>query len=335
MFFDIQLMRFLFVFCLFIPIIPIYAQGMEDTISSRLQLNNTVPEDLLAKRSCVFYASTFSNDELDVIQSSFQRTGIDAVAYFKTALVFAGADVTPKIAEFLTKREIDFIVLASKKAGSYSFTFTSFNGTVAFANKGQAGWEVQNADLKEALQSIYRSTVNSQPIKNLLINSFPEKDFPINIIEGRRSDFFAIDLKVDKLAVPWFKNAAADTLLAHFFKENYPFAYGMTEPGMDTKELRNNGFHYVLSYVYTEGLIARDILGYQNTSKESAITSVTYPNGSLQLKTIPSEVPVYKFYFKHLVSGNVFLGTKWDADTTWLSALRNHVKGFKAELKIP
>lgn len=328
-------MRFLFVFCLFIPIIPIYAQGMEDTISSRLQLNNTVPEDLLAKRSCVFYASTFSNDELDVIQSSFQRTGIDAVAYFKTALVFAGADVTPKIAEFLTKREIDFIVLASKKAGSYSFTFTSFNGTVAFANKGQAGWEVQNADLKEALQSIYRSTVNSQPIKNLLINSFPEKDFPINIIEGRRSDFFAIDLKVDKLAVPWFKNAAADTLLAHFFKENYPFAYGMTEPGMDTKELRNNGFHYVLSYVYTEGLIARDILGYQNTSKESAITSVTYPNGSLQLKTIPSEVPVYKFYFKHLVSGNVFLGTKWDADTTWLSALRNHVKGFKAELKIP
>ena len=335
MFLDIQLMRFLFVFCLFIPIISIYSQGMESTIASKLQLTNTVPEDLLAKRTCVFYASTFSNDELDIIQGSFQRTGIDAVAYFKTALVFAGADVTPKIADFLTKREIDFIVLVSKKGDSFSFIFTAFNGTVAFANNGQPGWEVQSTDLKEALQIIYRSTVNSQPIKNLLINSYPEKDFPINIIEGRRSDFFAIDLKVDKLAVPWFKNAAADTLLAHFFKENYPFAYGMTAPDIDAKELRNNGFHYVLAYVHTEGLIARDLLGYQNTSKESAITSVTYPNESLHLKTIPSEAIIYKFYFKHLVSGNVFLGTKWDADTTWLEALRNHVKGFKAELKIP
>ena len=204
-----------------------------------------------------------------------------------------------------------------------------------FVNDGQPGWEVQNTNLKEALQIIYRSTVNSQPIKNLLINSYPEKNFPVDIIEGRRSDFFAIDLKVDKLAVPWFKDAAADSLLAQFFKENYPFIYGMTEPGLDAKELRNNGFHYVLSYVHTEGIIARDILDYPTTTKESAITSVTYPNGSLQLKTIPSETLVYKFYFKHLVSGNVFLGTKWDADLTWQAALRNHVKGFKAELKIP
>ncbi|MFZ1808493.1 MAG: hypothetical protein WAU36_14775 [Cyclobacteriaceae bacterium] len=328
-------MRFLFIFYLFIPTIAIYSQGMENTIPTRLQLTNNVPADLLAKRSCVFYASTFSDEELDIIQSSFQKSGIDAVAYFKTALVFGGTDVTQKIADFLIKREIDFIVLISKKSNSYSFTFTPFNGTGEFVNNGQPGWEVQNTDLKENLQIIYRSTVNSQPIKNLLINSYPEKNFPINIIEGRRSDFFAIDLKVDKLAVPWFKDAAADTLLANFFKENYPFSYGMTEPGVDTKELRNNGFHYVLSYVHTEGLIARDLLGYQNTSKESAITSVTFPNGSLQLKTIPAETPVYKFYFKHLVSGNVFLGTKWDADTAWADALRNHVKGFKVELKIP
>jgi len=308
---------------------------MQNTIPGRLQLTNNVPSDLLAKRSCVFYASAFSDEELDIMQSSFQKSGIDAVAYFKTALVFGGTDVNQKIADFLIKREIDFIVLVSRNGDKNSFIFTPFNGTGEFVNNGQPGWEVQNANLKEALQIIYRSTVNSQPIKNLLINSYPEKNFPINIIEGRRSDFFAIDLKVDKLAVPWFKNAAADTLLVKFFKENYPFSYGMTEPDIDTKELRNNGFHYVLSYVHTEGLIARDLLGYQNTSKESAITSVTYPNGSLQLKTIPAEIPVYKFYFKHLVSGNVFLGTKWDADTVWQDALRNHVKGFKAELKIP
>ena len=328
-------MKFLLTFCLLVPALAIYSQQMANPIPERLEITNQVPEDLLAKRTCVFYGSNFSNEELETIQSYFQQSGIDAVAYFKSALVHAGADVTPKIADFLIQREISFIALISKKGKSFSFIFTPFNGTMNFVNNGQPGWEVQNTNLKEALQIIYRSTVNSQPIKNLLINSYPEKNFPINIIEGRRSDFFAIDLKVDKLAVPWFKDAVADSLLAQFFKENYPFSYGMTEPGLDAKELRNNGFHYVLSYVHTEGLIARDILGYPNTSMESAITSVTYPNGSLQLKTIPAETPVYKFYFKHLVSGNVFLGTKWDADTAWQDALRNHVKGFKAELKIP
>ncbi|MEQ8362092.1 MAG: hypothetical protein RH948_04430 [Cyclobacteriaceae bacterium] len=328
-------MRFLLAFCFFIHTVVLYSQQMENPIPARLVITDRVPEDLLAKRSCVFYSSNFSDEELESIQGSFQQSGVDAVVYLKSALVFAGADVTQKIADFLIKREIEFIVLISKRGNNYSFLFTSFNANKEFVNNGQPGWEVQNTNLKEALQTIYRSTVNSQPIKNLLINSYPEKNFPIDIIEGRRSDFFAIDLKVDKLAVPWFKDAATDSLLAQFFKENYPFSYGMTEPGLDAKELRNNGFHYVLSYVHTEGLIARDILGYQNTTNESAIASVTYPNGSLQLKTIPAETPVYKFYFKHLVSGNVFLGTKWDGDTTWLAALRNHVKGFKAELKIP
>ncbi len=311
------------------------AQGLDNPIPERLQFTGNVPAELLAKRSCVFYASSFTNDQLNTIQQSFQKSGIDAVAYFNTAMVFAGNDVISKMVEHLNKREISFIALLSKNAENYSFTFTSFNGNDEFVNKGQPGWKVEDASLNNALQNIYRSTVNNQPIKNLLINSYPEKNFPITIIEGRRSDFFAIDLKVDRLAVPWFKDAAQDSTLAQFFRENYPFSYGMVEPGLDKKELRNKGFHYLLSYLYTEGTIAKELLGYPITSKESAITSVTYPNGSLQLKTLPAEMPVFKFYMKHIESGNVFLGTKWDGDVTWQDALRNNIKGFKAELKIP
>ena len=67
---------------------------------------------------------------------------------------------------------------------------------------------------------------------------------------------------------------------------------------------------------------------------ESALISVTYPNGQQQLKSFSANTPVYKFYFKHIDSGNVFLGTKWDADLTWEQALKNQIKGFKAELKV-
>lgn len=319
---------------LFFLFVITQAQQIYNPIPAKLELSNRVPDELLAKRSCVFYASSITNEELETVQNSFQGTGIDAVAYFKSELVFAGVDVTQKIVENLAKREIAFIILITKKENAFSFTFTTFNGNNEFVNQGQQGWEVTDGNLKEALLSIYRSTVNSQPIKNFLINSYPEKDFLINIIEGRRSDFFAIDLKVDHLAVPWFGDTSNDSLLVQIFKENYPFTYGMSDLQMDKKELRNKGFHYVLCYVHTEGSIAKEILGYPNTAAESAITSVTYPNGSLQLKTLPAEKPVYKFYVKHIESGNVFLGTKWDADVTWQEALRNHIKGFKAELKI-
>jgi hypothetical protein len=30
----------------------------------------------------------------------------------------------------------------------------------------------------------------------------------------------------------------------------------------------------------------------------------------------------------------VFLGTKWDADTSWDQALKNHLMAFKSELKV-
>lgn len=311
-----------------------FAQDLENPISKRVTQVSNVPSDLLAKRTCVFYSSNLTDEQLDVVQNSFQKTGIDAVAYFKIDFVFAGVDVVQKVTDFLVKREISFIAQIERSNQGYNFLFTPFSGDSEFVKEGQPAWRVSGGELPATLQDIYRIAVNNQPIKNLLVNDFPEKNFPINIIDGRRSDFFAIDLKVDRLAVPWFKNAANDTLLANFFKEVYPFNYGFVEPGKDRKQLRADGFHYEMCVIHTEGDIAREVLGYP-VAAETAYTSVTYPNGEPRLKTFSTETPIYKFYFRHTESGNVFLGTKWDADTNWLDALRNHIKGFKAELKIP
>jgi hypothetical protein len=68
--------------------------------------------------------------------------------------------------------------------------------------------------------------------------------------------------------------------------------------------------------------------------RETAYASITFPGGQLQLKTIPAQTEVYKFYFRHIDNGNVFLGNKWDADENWLDALRNHVLGFKTDAKL-
>ncbi|MEQ9592810.1 MAG: hypothetical protein RLN86_09440 [Cyclobacteriaceae bacterium] len=312
-----------------------HAQGLENPLVKKVTASFSVPENLLAKRSFAIYNSSFSKEELIQMQGVFQKTGIDASGYFLTDMVFANQDAKEKVAAYLAKREVSFLIFIEKENNNYTLYFTPFNGDNNFVNEGQNAWKVSHENLSEALQIIYRTAVNNQPIKNLLINNYPETNFGIELIDGRRSDFFAIDLKVDNLAIPWFEDPEMDSTIKEFFSSSYPNKYSHTSREMSMDELQRNGFHYVLSYVHTQGAIAKELLEYEISDNESAITSITYPNGSEKLKTIASDKLVYKFYFKHIRSGNVFLGTKWDADVNWLDALRNHIKGFKAELKIP
>ncbi len=89
-----------------------------------------------------------------------------------------------------------------------------------------------------------------------------------------------------------------------------------------------------MHYVHCRGKTAKDLLGYDITRGESAYGSVTFPNGIPQVKTIPVETTVFKFYIKHIESGNTFLGTKWDADESQVQAMKNYIMAFKSEMKL-
>ncbi len=233
------------------------------------------------------------------------------------------------------KREIQNLVLIEKGENKYRVTITVFNGKENVADTKQAAWSMSNSVLTEILKSIYRSGSTSQLKRtNLLINDLPESDASINPITGRRNEFFAIDMKVDPLAVPKTGDELTDKNVEEIFKANYPLKYKVTDVGLTDKELRKQGYLYVMCFIRTRVVAAKDLLGYDMTKAASAIASVTYDGGDPQLKNIPSNTPVYKVYFKHIDSGNVYLGTKWDADLTLEQALMNQLKGMKAELKL-
>lgn len=322
----VSFVRFILFFVLTFSLPCLYGQGVE-SLFSKLKPGETVPADLLASRSVVFYDFSFESEEIETIQKSFQQTGIDAVLYYANDIIVAGRDVTPVLVNYLITREIKYLIFLEKGIGSYIITITAFNNKADFVDAGQSAWKVKHNNLKEMLGYIYGTALSSQKKKNFLINDIPEVGEIPNIINGRRAEFFSLDMKVDKLAVPKFGNESMDRELDEFLKSNYISTYVLTDPNADEKELRKQGIPYVLCYVHTRNAAAKQILGYDMTKSESALASVTYPNGALQLKTIPSETPVYKFYLRHIDSGNVYLGTKWDADVTWQDALRNHVKG--------
>ena len=306
----------------------------EERFVNRLKASSSLPEKLLDTRTGVFYTYTMTDKELEKIQLSFQRTGVDAIAYFETDELLAGTDVTLAYADYLNKRDIKNLAIFQKTDKGYKVILTLFNTKANIVEENQYAWIAEDPSLDELLKKIYRAAGGGLKSLNKLINDYPETDLTINPIQGRRSDFYAIDLKVDELAVPKTGNEAMDKALEATFS-TYPFKFKFTEPGLSEADLRKKGFLYVLCFVHTRGSVAKKLLGYDMSKSESALVSMTYPDGAQpQLKNIPSETFVYKFYFKHIDSDNVFLGTKWDADVTWEQALKNQVKGFKTELKV-
>lgn len=317
-------------------VLPLFCSGQiftEETFVSRLKSGGVISEEVLSKRSVVLHGYSCTPKEISTIHESFVRTGIDAIAYFKIDGVLAGGDVAQSYVEYLAKREVSNLIVIQKSNSGYTIYITPFNGKEDFVNPDQGAWSTQSTSLSEALTAVYRSALASNKKKNLLVNEIPETDLPVKIIDGQRAENFGYDLKVDNLAIPKFNDVASDKELEELLK-TYPFRNQLVNHTVSDKDLRNQGFLYVLCFVYTRCSIAKELLGYPVSKSESAFVSVTYPNGKIQLKTIPGDTPVFKFYVRHIDSGNVFLGTKWDADTSWQQSLQNFIKGFKAELRI-
>ena len=127
---------------------------------------------------------------------------------------------------------------------------------------------------------------------------------------------------------------AVDAALEKIFADNYPLKYKLTPAGMSEKDLRKQGLLYVLCVIKTRNEVAKELLGYESKAAETELISTAYPDAAPQSRRIAANATVYKFYFKHIDSGNAFLGTKWDADENWEQALLNQLRGMKAELRL-
>jgi hypothetical protein len=305
----------------------------EPEFFSRIQPGQALPENLLSTRTAVFHPYTMTAKELELMQSYFQRSGIDAVVYFENDVLTAGRDVAMATAQYLIAREIANLVLVQNTPGNFILSVTPFNKKANFIEKNQPSWTAEHRLLEEILKNLYRASANGLKKENYLINDVPESSLDINPISGRRSEFFAIDLKVDPLAVPKFGNEIMDKELEEIMK-TYPFKYTLTDPNLTEADLRKQGHLFVLRFVNARAKIAKAVLSYEVTGSENAIVSITYPGNEPVLKNIHANAEVFKFYFKHIDSGNVYLGTKWDADMTWQQALINQLKGLKIELRV-
>jgi hypothetical protein len=332
-----------------------------------------MPENLLSSRSVVVVSVPAESKNgargewhefAEKAHQFFVRLGIDAVAYYYLDDILAGEAVTSAIAENFNKRKIENIVLLDKSrlpSGELiqSMIITDFNGKDSFLDHGQQAWYNQNTNFDNVLINLYRALgQHNLELSNYMVIDQPEyyKDTPVMI--GRRFEEYQPDLKLDKLVVPSFEKiqlppniddpvvlqtientnqqiAADNEKLAQIMNQ-YPFKYGIEDVSTKTnQQLIADGYQYVLMNIHTSGRAVKQFLNYKTSETETDYVSVRVdPNLEVELVTFPVETPVYKFYVKHLYTGDIFLGSKWDADLTWQQALENYINGMKIELKI-
>ncbi len=372
--------KIILVFIVWVLILPASFAQSFTSVQNRLlnyrALNydfSFMPENLLSSRSVVMVSvpAVGKNEErgnwhefAEKAHQYFVRLGIDAVAYYYLDDVLAGEAVTTAIAENLTKRNIENIILLDKsrqQSGEVinSLVITTFNKEKTFLSHGQKAWYNQNDEFDNVLINLYRSLgQHNLELSNHMILDQPEYYKDIPVMTGRRFEEYQPDLKLDKLVVPAFNsitipnNVDDPVVLQTIEKTNehikydneklqeimqqYPYQYGIEEVSEKTnQQLIAAGYQYILMNIHTSGRAVKQFLNYKTNPNESDYVSRRVaPDLSIEVIPVPVEQPVYKFYVKHLYTGDVFLGSKWDADITWQQALENHINGMKIELKI-
>lgn len=301
------------------------------------------------------------------VHKDLKEAGVDPVAYYYLDDVLAGPDASNAFARDLKARKIENIILLShvklrKNGERFVMVITPFNGQYDFISHGQSAWKTYDKKADRLGRALVR-TVNRTGMKkeNLLIADEPEFFQNTKIFRGKRFETAAFDLKVDQLAVPKFnmveipedragglvnrsmvktleegnaKRKKDNEKLAKLLEEKYPFKYKLVDYDfLKEDDLRKQGNLYVLQYMYTSGKSLRRLLNYNIDETETDYITLKSKDGRNILRTLPVDAMVYKFYVRHIFTGDVYLGREWDADETWEEALENFMANLRKEVK--
>ncbi len=317
--------------------LSVHAQDIMTEVFNSLQPVDTIPRNLLKTKSIVFLDIEPSNKEWDkitgIVHDYLKKPGIDAVAYYNLQDIYAGLDVSRSFTLDFKKRDISNVILIKTEGATnkIAVTFADFNRYLDLKN--QPAWILEGT-LKEITNALYVKAANSGIVKeNLLINDIPELGLLTDPVGGNRAAFFSIELNESKIAIPY--TVASDTLqMKELLDKYYPYDYGFVQEDVPEPELARIGYKYVLRYVRTSGQKIKKFYKYPDSDKVTDYPTIRRRDGKEEVKPIPKNQLVYKYYLKHLRSGRMFLGTEWDVDLVWSDALINHINRFKNEVGI-
>ncbi len=309
-----------------------HAQTPLELAFSEIQTGSELPAELQSTRSAVFLK--FSSGEangtrlewnplIEELHENLVSMHIDAVAYYYWQDLNAGFDATESYMEVLRAREINQVILLSMVNMQYQIYIIPTDDHPGLLSKESPSWHTSSSSLEGAIEILAVAVRRTGlEVANLLIAESSELFVDTRIFSKNRFESFQPDLKLDKLAAPLFNakdpdkiETSEDVALESIMHTHYPFKYELVSSSMTEDLMKKAGFHYVLRFLSAEESTVKMLLDY------------TYQMSS------PSK-PVYKFYMKHLITGDIYLGNAWDGQVSWQEALNVHLTDMKKALKV-
>jgi len=341
--------------------------GSNEFLTSREYL----PEDLLMTKSLVIIDRNGKDNDgpredwkplAEEAHPYMTELGIDPVLYVYADDIFSGPDAQRVFAKEFTDREIENLVFLTQNplAGpNFELTITLFSDEVRFVKNRQQAWHYEENTLEALFRELTKTVDRINLVReNLLILDIPEYLREPQIIRGRRNESVNTDLRIDRLAIPRFPMMTAESAdgttpgddegNAQANRENaqknadleaifsvYPYEHELVDYLFDEDKIRLKGFQFILMRLHTTGEMIRNLLNYEddNSENQDAIVSTIFErDGRTGTLVLPPDQPVYKYYIKHIYTGDVYLGEAWDAAPTWQQALTNHLNAVLLKL---
>lgn len=316
-------------------------KAQEAVINKRIESLNFVdqlPEDILSTKTVVI-VKTLNNSTTGVrpewksvasiVQKGMAKSGIDAVAYYHFDDLLSGYESYHAFLDAFDERDVKHAAFLLTDGQFYRLILLKLTDRQLLIESGQNAWKIDGKDLSAMMEDVYRKAANSKlESTNLLIIETPEFGEMVKVIGKRRSDYYDLNFSSETLAIPQFADSSE---IAKVMAE-YPYKWGIVPLGSDEKDLRSNGYQYVLYYCHSTVESVRNLLEYPISDSQSAYVSEVIENGQTNVTTHTLNTNVYKFYIKHIYSQNVFIGKKWDPAKTWQDALRNYIHNMRHEL---
>ena len=332
-----------------------------------LNVLEELPEDLTSQRSLVIISIPVQEkggfkvrgdwQKLAVKSHKFLRQiGVDPIGYVYLDDLNAGPEVKSSFLNLMRTRKVTNLVLVSQTGElpneEFSIMVTPFSeAEKGYLASGQNAWYQKNPELERVMINLGRQVLRQEMERsNFLIPEVPEYLNDFAVVDGTRYENFPSRIQNYKIAVVSFQkltpsgNMSADAsaqieyynkkvdqknaLLVELLKK-YPFQYELVNTS-DNDKLYKDGFQYVLIPLQCTGRSIKSILKYPVIASETHQMSTVYKvTGESELRKMPVDANLTKYYIKQTVVNDIHVGEVWDADVSWDLALNNFILNIR------
>lgn len=298
-----------------------------------------IPESLVTERSVVLMDMPLEQSGEYWVRGNWQKSatevqknlrlmGVDAVAYLHADDWDASPTGQASYILYFTLRQVkNMIRVGVSQEGLYQLS------VMDFATQ-KVHWETTAGSLAQALLRLGLAIKQAaHTTENFLPADQPEIITDVPISRWTASLIYPDQIKRLKVGVARMDTPEENAELERIM-EQYPFGYDLID-FKDDEDAFRQGYQFVLVNIHTTGKSIRQLLNYPSGVGETHYLSTAKADSvRSRLKSIPINANVHKFYFRHTVNHESYVGKEWDADVTWQLALENFIHNIRLAFKV-